>query len=274
MELDFSEQIKDLVKNSKRNSCVSFSECISSVLEAKTKEHNEENESKITSDQLKKVYRRGSAVYSHAHLINKTRGQLALARVNNFLKLVKGREVSESYRLADKDIVDGEETYYVESAAKAFVAFTDLELDLACIELIKAGIEKWDQNFDCFDLEYTEEENKTIGKPFKMLLGSSEQFGVFVKNPENGKTLLVNFESGPSMVEESTADITSPDYWRAKFWTKKPISESISSDAVEWDDNEVVTQWYWDESSFTEYDEIFKIDPDVSKLIHPDEKVE
>lgn len=258
MELDFSDQIKDLAKNSKRSSCVSFTECISSILEAKAKEHNEENENQITLDQLKKVYRRGSAVYSHSHLINKTRGQLALARVNNFLKLSKGREVSDSYRLADKDILDGEETYYIESPSKAFVGFTDLELDLACIDLIKAGIEKWDQNFDCPDLEYTKEEKETINKPFKITSESSKKFGVFVKNPNTGKLLFVNFEGDKVSPEDNISDITSSHHWNSKFWTKKPISESVSSEAVEWDEEEVVSEWCWDDSSFLKIEEILQ----------------
>jgi len=235
---------------------------------------DDQNIYKITCDQLKKVYRRGSAVYSHSHLINKTRGQLALARVNNFLKLAEGREVCDAYRMADKDIREGEDAYYVEDPSKAFIGFTDLELDLACLELIKAGIEKWDQDIDCFDLEYTEKEKKTLNKPFKIPSESPDEFGVFVKNPENGKTSFVCFEKRLVRASLGSLNVTDPMYWSNKFWNKKPISESISSDAVEWDDNEVVTQWYWDESSFTEYDEIFKIDPDVSKLIYPDEKVE
>jgi len=127
MEVDFSEQIKDFVKNSKRNSSVSASESLSSLLEFKAQVHNDEHENKITCEQLKKVYRRGSAVYAHSHLVNKTRGQLALARVNNFVKLAQGREVSEAYALVDKDILEGEESYYVKKPSEAFVGFTDLE---------------------------------------------------------------------------------------------------------------------------------------------------
>ena len=273
MELDFSEQIKDLVKNSKRNSCVSFSECISSVLEVKAKEHNEESENQITLDQLKKVYRRGYAVYSHSHLINKTRGQLALARVNNFLKLVKGREVSDSYYLADKDIVDCEETYYVESAAKAFVGFTDLELDLACIELIKAGIEKWDQNTDCEELFYSEAEKKTLNKPFR-LKGEKKKFGVYVKNPKTGNVIVVKFGDPNMEIKrddpdrrrsfrarhkcDTAKDKTTPRYWSCKMWSKKPVNKSVSSEALEWDEEELISEWGWDESSVIEDKDYFK----------------
>lgn len=265
MEVDFSEQIKDFIRNSKRSSSVSLSESVSSLLEFKTNTHNEINEDKISCEQLKKVFRRGSAVYAHSHLVNKTRGQLALARVNNFIKMVRGEEVNEAYKLADKDIKDGQETYYIESPSKAFVSFTDLELDLACLELIKAGIEKWDQDIECSELEYTKQEKETINKPFKM---SNDEFGVFVKNPENGRTSLVKFEKRrvrASLIKD--VDVLDSLYWSAKFWTKKPISESISSDAVEWDDKEIVTQWYWDESSFLEYEDIFKLDPKLDDFI-------
>ena len=256
MEVDFSEQIKDFVKNSKRNSSVSASESLSSLLEFKAQVHNDEHENKITCEQLKKVYRRGSAVYAHSHLVNKTRGQLALARVNNFVKLAQGREVSEAYALVDKDILEGEESYYVEKPSEAFVGFTDLELDLACIDLIKAGIQKCDQDVDCFDLEYTDQEKKTLNKPFKML-SDDEKFGVLVKNPDNGRNILVEFEKRMVRASLVELEITDPMYWSSKFWVKKPTSESISSDAIEWDDEEEVTQWYWDESSFIDYEEIF-----------------
>ena len=153
MEVDFSDKIKELARNSKKDSTSSVSDRLSDLLNYKADLHNEDNEQEITACQLKKVYRRGSAVYAHSHLVNKTRGQLALARVNNFIKLAEGKDTDDNYRLVDKDILDGEETYYIEVASKAFVGFTDLELDLACLELIKAGVEKWDQDIDCFDLE-------------------------------------------------------------------------------------------------------------------------
>jgi len=269
MEYDFSDQIKDLAKNSKRSSCVSFTECISSILEAKEKEYNEENENQITLDQLKKVYRRGSAVYSHSHLIDKTRGQLALARVNNFLKLSKGREVSDSYRLADKDILEGEETYYIETPSKAFVGFTDLELDLACIDLIKAGVEKWDQNQEAEELEYSEAEKKTLNKPFR-LKGEKKKFGVYVKSPKTGNVVVVKFGDPNMEIKrddpdrrrsfrarhkcDTAKDKTTPRYWSCKMWSKKPVNKSVSSEALEWDEEEILSEWGWDESSVVDVD--------------------
>lgn len=272
MEYDFSDQIKDLAKNSKRSSCVSFAECISSILEAKEKQYNEENENQITLDQLKKVYRRGSAVYSHSHLIDKTRGQLALARVNNFLKLSKGREVSDSYRLADKDILEGEETYYIETPSKSFVGFTDLELDLACIDLIKAGVEKWDQDQEVEELEYSEAEKKTLNKPFR-LKGEKKKFGVYVKSPKTGNIIVVKFGDPNMEIKrddpdrrrsfrarhkcDTAKDKTSPRYWSCKMWSKKPVNKSVSSEALEWDEEELISEWGWDESSVIEDDNFF-----------------
>ena len=255
MEYDFSQQIKDFAKISQRNSCVPHYECVCSVLEAKVERNNDVSENQVTLEQLKKVYRRGYATYSHSHLVNKTRGQLALARVNKFLKLSNGENVGEAYSVADKDLLDGKESYYVEKPSEAFVGFTDLELDLACIDLIKAGIQKCDQDVDCFDLENTEEEKKTLNKPFKMI-SEDDKFGVWVKSPDNGKNVLVEFEKRRVRASLVDLEVTDPMHWSAKFWVKKPTSESISSDAIEWDDEEEVTQWYWDESSFVDYEEL------------------
>jgi hypothetical protein len=55
--------------------------------------------------QLKAVYRRGAGAFSGSHRPGMNRNQWALARVNTFLKMLRGGEVKQSYRAADKDLL-------------------------------------------------------------------------------------------------------------------------------------------------------------------------
>ena len=60
---------------------------------------------KPTMGQLKAVYRRGAGAFSASHRPNMNRNQWALARVNTFLKMLRGDEVKQSYRAADQDLL-------------------------------------------------------------------------------------------------------------------------------------------------------------------------
>ena len=41
-----------------------------------------------------------------------------------------------------------------------------------------------------------------------------------------------------------------------------------SSEAVEWDDEEIISEWGWDESSFAEQEEMFSENPDLKEVKH------
>lgn len=58
-----------------------------------------------TMGQLKAVYRRGAGAFSKSHRPNKTRHQWAFARVNTFLRMLRGDVVKQSYRAADQDLL-------------------------------------------------------------------------------------------------------------------------------------------------------------------------
>lgn len=60
---------------------------------------------KPTMGQLKAVYRRGAGAFSSSHRPGKTRHQWALARVNTFLRMLRGDVVKQSYRSADQDLL-------------------------------------------------------------------------------------------------------------------------------------------------------------------------
>ena len=83
---------------------IDFSKKVVEALKNKVKEHNSKYSKKVTLGQLKKVYRRGAGAFSSSHRPGMTRGGWAMARVNMFLKMVRGGKVKDSYRKADSDI--------------------------------------------------------------------------------------------------------------------------------------------------------------------------
>ena len=83
---------------------IEYSKKVIEALKNKVKEHNSKNKKKVTLGQLKKVYRRGAGAFSSSHRPGMTRGGWAMARVNMFLKMVRGGKVKDSYRKADTDI--------------------------------------------------------------------------------------------------------------------------------------------------------------------------
>lgn len=91
----------------KSDKAIDFSKKVIEALKNKVKEHNSKYSKKVTLGQLKKVYRRGAGAFSSSHRPGKTRGQWAMARVNMFLKMVRGGKVKDAYRKADSDISRG-----------------------------------------------------------------------------------------------------------------------------------------------------------------------
>ena len=83
---------------------ITFSEKTTNTLKEKVKTHNEKSSKKVTLGQLKRVYRRGAGAFSTSHRPNMSRHGWAMARVNTFLKMMRGGKVKESYRKADQDI--------------------------------------------------------------------------------------------------------------------------------------------------------------------------
>jgi hypothetical protein len=104
-----SERKKGSKKNPKgsageKGGKITFSEKTTNSLKEKVKEHNSKHSKKVTLSQLKKVYRRGAGAFSTSHRPNMSRHGWAMARVNMFLKMVRGGKVKQSYRKADQDI--------------------------------------------------------------------------------------------------------------------------------------------------------------------------
>ena len=106
-----SERRKGSAKNpagsagTKSDKAIEFSAKVVEALKAKVKEHNSKYSKKVSLSQLKKVFRRGAGAYSSSHRPGVSRTAWGLARVNAFLRLVRGGKVKDSYRKADKDLL-------------------------------------------------------------------------------------------------------------------------------------------------------------------------
>lgn len=315
MELDFSLQIKDLFENSeaakrsgpksgaqtpakpserrkgsdknpagsasKDGAKIEFTEKIVNSLQEKVKNHNEKHSKKVTLSQLKKVYRRGLGAFSSSHRPGQNRNSWAMARVNMFLKMQAGGKVKQSYRAADQDVASGEELYYEQKSEDVFWEFDSIDFDLARIDLLKANVDlDAEGDIDLFDIDYSEAEKKTLGKPFRLPSGSNKKFGVYVKN-DKGNTVMVKF-GDPNMeikrddpqrrknfrarhqCDTNVGPRWKARYWSCRFWSSKPVSSMASEEFLLSDDDGM--EWDWDDSSFVEYEEIIAEYPELQNV--------
>ena len=199
---------------------------------------------------LKKVYRRGAGAFSSSHRPGQNRGSWAMARVNMFLKMMRGGKVKKSYRAADQDIARAsEEELNTLSIESNYDDFENIDFTLSKIDLLKAGITdtemlNYSESKD-WELE-TEAEKKTLNKPFRLKDGK-KKFGVYVKN-DKGNTVMVKFgdpnmdikrddpERRKSFRARHQCD-TNPGpkykarYWSCKMWESgKSVTQMLASD--------------------------------------------
>ena len=113
-ESNIASQPKSIIKNDKT---VEFSKKILAALQDKVKSHNSENNKKVNINQVKKVYRNTPS--------DKNFNQLALARVNMFLRMVSGissyigANVNFSKAINNKYIVEASFNPSIEDINKA-----------------------------------------------------------------------------------------------------------------------------------------------------------
>ncbi len=219
MELDFSDQLKasrpgpksgaqtpaepeERKKGSSVNEpgsaagAITFSEKVTTALKNKVKKHNEKSGKKVTLGMLKKVYRRGAGAFSTSHRPGQTRGSWAMARVNMFLKMMRGGKVKDSYRKADQDVAKASEEELLNITVESlYDDYSKIELALAKIDLLASQISDVEilenskaEDWDC----ESEAEKKTLNKPFRLPSGSQKKFGVYVKN-DKGNVVKVTF---------------------------------------------------------------------------------
>jgi len=273
MQLDFSKQIKaarsgqknaaqtpaepeERKKGSAVNqsnsaaSSITFSEKVTQSLKNKVKEHNEKHSKKVTLGMLKKVYRRGAGAFSTSHRPGQTRGSWAMARVNMFLKMIRGGKVKDSYRKADQDVAKAseEEVMNLSEICAFFDEYLDIEFSLAKIDLLSSKISEEEmylyskaEDWEC----ETEAEKKTLNKPFRTPK-DSKKFAVYVKN-DKGNIIKLRFgDKNLSIKRDNPKNKkafrarhqcdTNPGpkwkarYWSCKFWSKKPVSEILKAE--------------------------------------------
>jgi len=270
-----SERKKGSSKNEKGSAGkdgkkITFSEKVVTALKNKVKEHNEKHSKKVTLSQLKKIYRRGAGAFSSSHRPNKTRGQWAMARVNMFLKMMRGGKVKKSYRAADQDVARGSEDYYIEELGRAFVDYEEIDFALARLDFVRMDASS-ESDQDIEDIDYSEAEKKTLNKPFRLKDGK-KKFGVYVKNPKTGNVIMVKFGDPNMEIKrddpdrrrsfrarhkcDTAKDKTTPRYWSCKFWAKKPVSSMASEEVLAWDEEEKFSEWGWDDESFAEHHDL------------------
>lgn len=158
-----SERRKGSSKNkpgsagTKSDKGIEFSKKVVEALKNKVKEHNSKNKKKVTLGQLKKVYRRGAGAFSSSHRPGMTRGGWAMARVNMFLKMVRGGQVKDSYRKADSDVA--------RASISVFEIEANLEPDDEDFAQAEEDIKNYNLNdfdFDSVDELYLDDEEDAV----------------------------------------------------------------------------------------------------------------
>jgi hypothetical protein len=254
----------------KITAAITFSEKVTTSLKNKVKEHNEKSSRKVTLGMLKKVYRRGAGAFSGSSRPGQSRASWAMARVNMFLKMMRGGKVKDSYRKADSDVAKASE----ESVASLYDVseiwspsdflesrdVSEIEFALARIDLLGSGctqdeLLEGEASFnepkeDVLEetIETTEaKENKTLNKPFRLKDGK-KKFGVYVKN-EKGNVVMVKFgdpnmeikrddpERRKSFRARHQCDTNPGPKYKARYWScrqwqsGKKVEAELESDA-------------------------------------------
>jgi hypothetical protein len=272
-----SEQKKGSDKNKpgsagEKGGKITFSDRVLESLKTKVKEHNSKSSKKVTLSQLKKVYRRGAGAFSSSHRPGKSRGQWAMARVNMFLKMVRGGKVKDSYRKADQDVAKASAGFIIEDGVRDEAnLFTEEDLIAAKLDIHNHQLQEdpeftddmWDTIFiDVDELgfeEYTDEESwaaeknkgKKLNKPFRTP-GGPKKFSVYVKN-EKGNVVKVNFGDPNMEIKRddpgrrknfrarhncaNPGPKTKARYWSCKMWSKKSVTNVTKGEEGEAEEN-------------------------------------
>ena len=249
---------------------ITFSEKVTNSLKNKVKEHNEKHSRKVTLGMLKKVYRRGAGAFSGTHRPGQSRASWAMARVNTFLRMMRGGKVKDAYRKADSDIARATDEA-VASLPDSFDVWSPGDFDeardiskvefaLARIDLLGAGcthdellegdasFEEPQKKIEEVVEETTEaKEKKTLNKPFR-LSGDKKKFGVYVKN-EKGNVVMVKFgdpnmeikrddpERRKSFRARHQCDTNPGPKYKARYWScrqwesGRKVEAELESDA-------------------------------------------
>jgi hypothetical protein len=276
-----SEQKKGSDKNKsgsagKDGGKITFSDRVLESLKSKVKEHNAKHSKKVTLSQLKKVYRRGAGAFSSSHRPGKSRGQWSMARVNMFLKMVRGGKVKDSYRKADQDVAKASAGVMIDDGIRDELnLFTEEDLIAAKLDIHNYQLqedphfteEMWSTIFiDVDELgfeEYVDEESwsseankgKKLNKPFRTPKGP-KKFSVYVKN-EKGNVVKVNFGDPNMEIKRDDPNRrknfrarhncanpgpkTKARYWSCKMWSKKSVTNVTKGEEENLESQEGIT---------------------------------
>jgi hypothetical protein len=195
--------------------------------------------------------------------------------------MVRGGSVKKSYRAADQDVAKGSEDYYLEEQGEAFWAFEEIDFVLARLEMLEASITDEESDQEIEDLEYSDAEKKTLNKPFRLKDGK-KKYGVYVKNPKTGNIVMVKFGDPNMEIKrddparrrsfrarhkcDTAKDKTTPRYWSCKFWSKKPVSKMVSNEVLAWDEEEVYSEWIWDDEGFAKHQDLLNAYPFLTEI--------
>jgi hypothetical protein len=271
---DSKEKAEKILKRqddkSRVTAAITFSEKVTNSLKNKVKEHNEKHSRKVTLGMLKKVYRRGAGAFSGTHRPGQSRASWAMARVNTFLRMMRGGKVKDAYRKADSDIARATDEALA-SLPDTFDTWSPSDFDesrdvskvefaLARIDLLGAGcthdellegdasFEEPQKKIEEVVEETTEaKEKKTLNKPFR-LSGDKKKFGVYVKN-EKGNVVMVKFgdpnmeikrddpERRKSFRARHQCDTNPGPKYKARYWScrqwesGRKVEAELESDA-------------------------------------------
>jgi hypothetical protein len=271
---DSKEKAEKILKRqddkSRVTAAITFSEKVTNSLKNKVKEHNEKHSRKVTLGMLKKVYRRGAGAFSGSHRPGQSRASWAMARVNMFLKMMRGGKVKDSYRKADSDVARASEESVASLLDVAEVwspgdffegqDISKIDFALARIDLLGAGcthdeLLEGDASFEEPQEEIEEvieetseaKEKKTLNKPFR-LSGDKKKFGVYVKN-DKGNVVMVKFgdpnmeikrddpERRKSFRARHQCDTNPGPKYKARYWScrqwesGRKVEAELESDA-------------------------------------------
>jgi hypothetical protein len=157
-----SERRKGSSKNkpgsagTKSDKAIEFSKKVIEALKNKVKEHNSKYSKKVTLGQLKKVFRRGAGAFSSSHRPGMSRTGWGLARVNMFLKMVRGGKVKDSYRKADSDLAKAK----TEITIEAMLEPSDEDFEIAKKDIQEYNLNNFD--FNSIDELYLDDEEDGV----------------------------------------------------------------------------------------------------------------
>ena len=124
----------------------SFSQKILKCLQEKVDQYNEKHSKTVALEQVIRVYKRGERVSDHFWRPRLTTAQLAMARVNLFLKLAAKRMVDDSYAVQDHDILTASDRSYQQEISEPFWDFKELDYVSARCYLLLAHIPDGEAN--------------------------------------------------------------------------------------------------------------------------------